>query len=290
MQRDVGPSAAAIKSGYIAFLDILGYQSLLLNNPLQRCVDLIRGTLVTAPQKSQSGILEAIQVKDIEIDTVQWLLLSDSVLVWQERPPGEEKDLERNRWFAFLNYLAVLCRLMFNAGLPARAAVGYGEFFIEDTCFAGHPIVEAYQVCNAQDWSGCILADSAKKYHEDLLRGADEYSALGFELLVIPYEIPFKDSDRNLGMALNWVHLPLSMVKRIGIDYHQFVLESFRAHSKSVPPSVKPKAENTELFCRHVLLNVPVDAWIEDQKGGAKAAKLIVEAAASAAKERGEAT
>jgi hypothetical protein len=80
------------------------------------------------------------------------------------------------------------------------------------------------------------------------------------------------------------------MVKRIGIDYHQFVLESFRAHSKSVPPSVKPKAENTELFCRHVLLNVPVDAWIEDQKGGAKAAKLIVEAAASAAKERGEAT
>ncbi|MHA2032708.1 MAG: hypothetical protein ACW99Q_25340, partial [Candidatus Kariarchaeaceae archaeon] len=175
------------KTGLIGFFDILGYQQMLLNNEVERTSHLIVDVIANIPPEVVKNLLgdhslieeEGLKTRqyldkfwtDIITEEIGWLLFSDSILVSLPLDLSEDRFFYGVRFFAFLHVCAFLTRQMFDKGLPLRGALSYGDFFIQDTYFAGQPIIESYQASESLELSGCVLTKS----FENILNELENY-------------------------------------------------------------------------------------------------------------------
>ena len=266
--------------GLIAFFDILGYKQIILNNDIHETAVLISDTLIHIPDNvihnlcrdnspTGDGSFETTQRILHEwaqiLDEVEWLIFSDSILISLSLPPEMPPFHKLLRWVVFLQMCAVLLRRMFDAGFPLRGAISYGEFFVQQRCFAGKPIVAAYNVSSNVELSGCVLTEPAAELHDALHaftveRGYDNYRLM-LEQLSVEYLVPMKHEETETMRMLNWVHLPISPIPRIAMEARRYVLTSFLTHNKYVTPEIYPKSNNTEMFIRYLKTNLPIHPW-----------------------------
>jgi hypothetical protein len=270
------------KTGLVGFFDILGYQQMLLANDVSSTAQIVVDVLSEVPDNVVASLLGdpgleraedlaswpefARYFQGLVREETDWLLFSDSILV--SLPLRMDRDIIH--WatsvVGFVEVCAVLLRQMFDVGLPLRGGVSFGEFFIQDTYFAGQPIIDAYRHSESLDLSGCVLAPSVERMYTQMKQHAAD---AGFEesvrdmldQLCVSYLVPKKGDRVETRLMVNWVNLPMRSFDGLPSDLREYVYSSFVAHNKDVAPAVRPKIDNTEAFVRKIVRNVEPRPW-----------------------------
>ncbi len=124
---------------------------------------------------------------------------------------------------------------LFWEGLPVRGALASGEYFVQSrpgsVCFAGKPIVEAYELSSALGLAACAVGSSAQHLFS---------TDLGF----LEYSVPMKGQSKRNTVLLNhyamaWGERELS---------RSVVVDRFSAYKKLIGVDVVPKIDETLKF------------------------------------------
>lgn len=218
--------------GLVAFFDILGYKQIIANNEIQEAASIVRRVLkqVTDSQKA-ADVVE----KDFKFSpATNYLAFSDSILVYTNY--SEDETHWKIQAGLFAAGCAGLCVGLFEEGLPVRGAIAKGEFFIEQTCFAGKAIVEAYEFANTLELSGCVIVPTAES---EFAGSSDPLHTL------FPYLVPLKGNQKQNLLTLN---LCFGLLVKDSDDSRQFTITQFSRHNKNIGPEVVGKLNNTVHF------------------------------------------
>jgi hypothetical protein len=240
-----------ISTGWVGFFDILGYANLLQRNEPELIADEVVPLLTGTEHQVRKGVgifFDAVTYSQLEaedfakfVTDLKWLLFSDTILI--AMPADESTDGQSIlRWLTFFIACNMLQVKLFRAGLPLRGAIDFGRFFIRDTCFAGRPIINAYELCNMLELAACVLTPKASDQlhgHEPLLGGH------GLNALVLEYLVPTKDGERHSFVTRASVH-------EKNIDIRQQVMKAFWGHGKDISIDAQKKATNTEQWLRYL--------------------------------------
>lgn len=261
--------------GFIGFFDILGYSQIMLHNNIHKTSQFVSDTLMNIPKDligrlrdiysdSTSDMLEGRPYDSTEwqrmLDKIQWIIFSDSILISMPMSPGLDTLSQANLYLAFSKVCATLLNQTFLAGFPLRGGISIGEFFIEDRCFAGRPIINAYRMAQELEMSGAVLDENADTFVSDLRRTlvqnqyADALARL--DQTTILYLPPTKLEEGDRARAINWVNLDQIGFEPFRENVRDVTLRAFLMHNKIAVPAVQGKINNTEMFIRHVLTNL----------------------------------
>ena len=146
-------------SGFFALFDILGFKEILNNNDLEYLENIIANLLDTLDSKAVTiGGQDPNQ--ELSLGKTGSIVFSDTIILYEDA---------RQMMDGTIPYLgpsiipksSILLRLAFEAGIPLRGAISYGDYLISKNYFLGKPIVEAYLAEQNCNWSGAILCESA---------------------------------------------------------------------------------------------------------------------------------
>jgi hypothetical protein len=239
-------------TGLLAFFDVLGYQSFILHSSIQQSAKIIHEVVLPMPSLARKAILEKQMrfdrkhAEEMEKCMGKPVIISDSI-VWDFSFNPSLRGGIQVQWVLFIGACCYLQRLMFDHGLPLRGAISYGEYYIEKGCFAGKPVVEAYDIGSKLDLVGCGLTLQAER---ELPRGpVGEVDA--FAGLVINYPAPLKGSKPQNMKLLNWAFPGGTLLEPFGEDIRSRIIETFSRHGKQISSEVYDKVNNTEALLKH---------------------------------------
>jgi len=235
-----------VKTGFVGFFDILGYKSFMKNNDLPTVATLIHETLLTLPQKTKEKIKARDwrfrELEEENLNPIETLVISDS-FVFLLPVSDLTPNVKLTRTLTFVHYAETFVREMFHSGLPVRGAIDYGEFFAEDHCFAGKPIMHCHQLAEELELSGGVVSSAATCKITELLGLLD--TRVPRDDLGLMYLVPKKgECSERLFLLDWWDH------EKNHSDIRQAVFEAFQGHRKDIRENVYPKLENTELSIR----------------------------------------
>lgn len=262
-------------TGFVGFFDILGYTQIMLNNNIHKTAQFVSDTLMNIPREminslrspSSGSMLPEVMSQEGDqeswsqiLDRVGWIIFSDSILLSLSFDPGLMEHEIVKHYLVFSTVCASLMNRCFLAGFPLRGAVSVGEFFVEDRCFAGRPIINAYYATQQLEFAGCVLDEEANNFisdvRKDLVRNGDHAFLNRLDQTTILYLVPAKENSEVRHRTINWVSLDTPGFTAIDGDVRDLTTRAFLMHNKIGVPSVQGKINNTEMFIRHVLTNL----------------------------------
>lgn len=249
--------------GIVGFFDILGYQSFLDNNDPAVATNMVLTTFRSVGDRVQEYLVSEIPALESYrpiIESVKWLIFSDTVLITSSPLSGENVEDETRRWLYFILCCCVLQRDLFEFGLPLRGVIAVGDFQVHDTCFAGRPIVDCYRNAKQIELAATVFTKDAAIALDDLQQrlGKDHFGKHINEL-TMEYLVPLKKGAELRMVALNLFGYGSPGGKKPSADITQMVVESFSAHRKDISSEAIIKMRNTELFIRHLKAKYPAD-------------------------------
>lgn len=262
-------------TGFVGYFDILGYTQIMLNNNIHKTAQFVSDTLMNIPRDMIASLRSPyLAVRPLEVapesserddwsqilDKVSWIIFSDSILISLPFDPAlPEHDLVQH-YLAFSIVCASLMNRCFTAGFPLRGAIAVGEFFIEDRCFAGRPIINAYYTTQQLEFAGCVLDEGANslisEWRKHLVKKGERNLLDKLDQTTILYLVPLKENVDERHRTINWVMLDTPGFLPIAGDIRELTTRAFLMHNKIAVPSVQWKINNTEMFIRHVLTNL----------------------------------
>lgn len=244
------------KEGLVGIFDILGYQNIIDNNQINDVAELISNTLLNLPQKTADRLHEFFEGHIIgdyyssAIKDAQWRIFSDTILLSY---PFTHKDQMRSTtldYLLFLDHVSHLLRYAFDAGLPLRGAIDYGDFYIKENCFAGKAIINSYRLSQELEISGCAMTESLQRRYFAHIESDKDWEKVKF-LFCRPYLVPIKENTTRRLCLIDWLS-PFAHLE-IHRDLRQYVAEKFYAHNKDITREALAKMENTEMTLRYFL-------------------------------------
>ena len=243
-----------VQNGVILYFDILGYQNLLSNNEpeniAETVIDRITSLNALVTEEVKKEFTNPAINKNIEVilATNHWLIFSDTVLLTNAFPDSESDLTRILRWFSILSMCQRIQSHMFVNGLPCRGVIHFGKFMVKDPCFAGRPIVEAYQLANTLELAATVMTEGAEQIFNQArsatLKGEKGSKVLDFFLE--RYLVPLKDGKEKHFLTLNY----FPQANLTGKDIRQEVFAAFWQHRKDIPTGAQSKVENTEKHLR----------------------------------------
>ncbi|HLV46678.1 MAG TPA: hypothetical protein VKY32_06515 [Flavobacterium sp.] len=200
---------------YVAFLDILGFKDLVLNNEHGRLialyeivfadtvdVALANGKIII--KKEENKLLYTPDRSKILVNSI---IVSDSVILWTD-------DCSVKSLIDILISTKYLLNHSFVMGFPLRGAMSKGEFsaFTRNnmSCknnsintYLGRALVEAYQLESQQNWSGFIIEE--KDLVPEEVVDFNLLQCLINNNLICNYPIPFKEKMEGNYFSINWL-------------------------------------------------------------------------------------
>lgn len=245
-----------IQTGAVALFDILGFRGFLKENKASVIAEQVLSLISDIPnameQQAQFMAPDCQPFKELLAD-LKWLVFSDTILSYINLPPAVSREAQFTRLFWFLSSCLNLNRQMFEIGLPLRGAIDTGSFMIKGACFAGEPIVNAYDLGRDIDAAVSILSDDAynKLFSYSDTKGFKN-AAPFFPSMLIDYPVPTKSGRNVTSHVLNLFSIRIKGVSGfVDQDIKQYVLHSFWSHNKPLPEDAKRKADNTEMIFRY---------------------------------------
>jgi hypothetical protein len=190
-----------ISKGLVTWLDILGFKEILKAQSAfdattklklwRKAWDALNSI---PPMQDKHGLtlhqLEKLGHRDSWFKTTAF---SDSMVISLDMssPLIQSED----RWKLIRSYLlknALTVRLMFEAGLPVRGCISYGEFVHADRGFAGKPFVEAEQLSSRLELSACVFSDEAIEIVKQAFKGLYASPSLESNRRWFPFDCPVK--------------------------------------------------------------------------------------------------
>ena len=266
-------------TGFVGYFDILGYTQIMLNNNIHKTAQFVSDTLINIPQDMLDSLRLPYQdIRPLEVapesserdewsqilDRVSWIIFSDSILISLPFDPSLPEPGLVWHYLAFSTVCASLMNRCFTAGFPLRGAISVGEFFIEDRCFAGRPIINAYYATQQLEFAGCVLDEAANslisEWRKHLVKKGERNLLDKLDQTTILYMVPLKENLDERLRTINWVLLDTPGFSPIAGDIREVTTRSFLMHNKIAVPAVQGKINNTEMFIRHVLTNLRREA------------------------------
>lgn len=170
-------SCMSIIKSYVAYFDVLGFTEVVKNHRTSELNQIVR--------KLFDGFNDAIdqsrtiQNVKIDISNIKFHLLSDSFVIWTEDVTHNDGNTVSGKsYIVFRNLLYAIIEILKYGllnGFPLRGALSYGDIvlhkrkalnaqtklFLLDDSFYGRAYMEAYSLEAIQEWSGCIVSQSA---------------------------------------------------------------------------------------------------------------------------------
>ncbi len=192
----------AITNRTVAVCDILGFTKLVQSKPLNDVVNIILGEFrkilyrITQHKEPPQNISSLRELKEQSRIGIGWF--SDTVLFYSLEDSEEDcrTVIESTAWLIFFT--------MLNPPLRVRAAVSYGEVFVDESngLFIGTPLIEAYKLQELQNWSGGALAPSVIKRIPK-----DYFGAKVYDWYFTDYPVPLKRNNppfNDIRWAIDW--------------------------------------------------------------------------------------
>ena len=191
-------------------------------------------------------------------DCAKWAVFADTVVLALPTQ-AESVFTDRQRIGAYLRLARSLFLHFMFKGLPVRAAIAGGAFYICDhpPLFAGKPLVDAHKWAESQQWAGCILTPTAANVFCKLVvefdpdAQSDSDNRKCFASYVVKYLrdfiLPDSVTKDETILCLNWP-------KRLGAFQTEaalqaFIKSQFQGHNKCVTcEKVRLKIRNTIEF------------------------------------------
>lgn len=238
-------------SGFVGFLDILGYQNIIENNEIEKVSRIISDILIKMPDIVRNEMTKPFSAEyqgsiHSVIDEIQFRLISDSLILAIKIDESHTRDPVRTnlRSVLFLDYVTILSRILFESGLPVRGVVDFGDFFLLDHCFAGIPLINCYKLSTKLQLSGVILTHNAREKFSFFFQDEQTlYKYYGDDYLIQLHE----NREEKFFLIDYWGRLPRT-------DIRQYVFAAFHDHNKDVSQAVFHKIVNTEFAIRHMLM------------------------------------
>lgn len=247
--------------GIVAFFDILGYRNLILNNKIEKTASIVLGIIDNLPSFVKSHVLWAIpkasaqEIANNILNQISWKIFSDTIFSCLPFEKGGIKTLDIMKWGIFLASCLSLQRTAFDEGLPLRGAISTGYYFLKGGCFVGKPVIDAYDLCQEQDWAGGVLTENTgKEFRHIFEKTQSKKAAYNVDKFLSPYPVPMKNGRNVNLLCLRWggarslVSVP-PLIDYKGIEgLEEYVTSKFEAHSKGLPENVLSKLDNTKCF------------------------------------------
>ncbi len=261
-QKNQLKSLCTIMNKFIAYIDILGFKELVLNNDhetlIKKFQNLFSISIELSLSQGKYNIIEnsgkELAVPDLNHALVNSINISDSVILWTDDDSMQ----------SFIN-LIVTVRNVINhctlAGFPMRGAIVRGEMTflkrqmgiktdVTQQALIGKGIVDAYIQESKQEWAGCTVDATAikayiKQYEEmkNKVKYLPSIEYLVEKKLICKYKVPYKTGIIKDEYVLEWpaVNRTLPDEKRIR--------DAFSMHNKNTNDlSVELKILNTLRF------------------------------------------
>jgi hypothetical protein len=250
---------------YIAFLDILGFKEIILNNPHEKVVELFENFRIYVQRSIAKGETKednlGRMVSDVSDSTINSNIISDSLIFWTN-------DNKASGLFELIECLQLFTTFCHN--LPKiflRGGITYGDFFYDysgiikgkDGALMVHPImvgralVEVFQLEKQLEIAGSIISNEAIEE----ARANDEeffdkkWRELSEEKKIVKYNMPTKREAINV-WTINWVNA----VTHPTLDE---LIKGFSNFNKRTDhPDIQAKIMNTIGYYQYIKQNVYV--------------------------------
>jgi len=224
---------------FVCFLDVLGFKDLIENNDhvtLDRIFDSkIMGFV---------NILAGQEMNRSEKDTINFLSVSDSIILWSN-------NTSDNSLFRIINHTKSILISCLQHGVPLRGAISRGPLSVKkqngQTIIIGKALTKAYSTESKQNWSGCII-------DRDCLAENSRREYLFKKRFIYEYQVPYKSGRVTDEIVIDWVSSSLNNQELYDNDItEEFIRDSFGRHNKKTNDwSIKTKVDNTVEFYRKV--------------------------------------
>ena len=258
------------QEGIIGYFDILGYAKFMENNDVNIVAAKVVETLTNLKEQIpetiynyfKSGKINDTSLRMIKelAEGINWLIFSDTILLTSNYSVDEGKKLEEKQfvklmqWAIFICTSSFLMRHMFEFGLPMRGVITRGKFIMKESCYAGKPLIDAYNLTNILDLSICVITDNAYEEIENLVRFIKKIDIVLSRILQHAFEyylVPKKnDNPPEKLFTLNFFYYlgVWRFYNFIKTDVKQMILEAFAKHNKSISEREQKKVTNTEKY------------------------------------------
>lgn len=199
----------------IAFLDVLGFSNLLTSHPLSE-VHIKYSSFIDQAKTKTFFKTEGDNSGRTNFAFAQFL--SDS-LVLVSNPIDDVYHVN-----SFIAAVHFLLEIGFMNNLPLRGAIGRGNFLVDDerNIFLSERFPELVKLEANQEWTGCVIADSAESIVlESIFGKCTRNDFLEHQLRNNPvhlYEIPTKKIPLKL-LAINFLFFLTEAQIKSGINY-----------------------------------------------------------------------
>ena len=258
------------QEGIIGYFDILGYAKFMENNDVNIVAAKVVETLTNRKEQVPETIYNHFKSMGIDDETlnmikghakrINWLIFSDTILLTTNYSVDEGKKLEEKQfvklmqWAIFICNSSFLMRHMFEFGLPMRGVITRGKFIMKESCYAGKPLIDAYNLTNILDLSICVITKNAYEEIENLVQFIKKIDVVLSRILQHAFEyylVPKKnDNPPEKLFTLNFFcYLGVwEFYKFFKTNVKQMILDAFSKHNKSISEREQKKVTNTEKY------------------------------------------
>ena len=234
-----------IQTGIVGIFDILGYSSFLENNDVETTAKHVLSKMLSIKKETIKQYKFPIKVP-VYFDRFGCNVFSDTILITDAYEDDADETEKLATWFLFFSFSTKLWRWMFSEGLPLRGSITFGRFIVEENCFAGKSIVDAFKDSHNLKLAACVIHPDAVK-ELDRLIAVSKNDPLKRDLgkQLVDYPAPQKDQEDTDRRSMLRTALDIT-----DEDIRQQVLNSFWKHNKDIPAEAQDKVDNTEQFLR----------------------------------------
>lgn len=234
---------------FVAFLDILGFKSLVAYNSHKDLVKIYEELIAKTVSDIQriEAEVEAHAKEELgghyEPVGLRLINVSDSIILWTQ-------NCRRDSLYNIILTVRNLVALSFKLGIPLRGVIGIGNLSaIEqggNISLVGQGLVNAYITEANYNWSGVVIDEGAFSYLESInsvvMQNTRPLTYNSWSEEMVEYDVPTKSGSLNC-YVVNWCNL---------IHFEeQEIVDSFSKHKKrereeeKLRVSTETKIQNT---------------------------------------------
>ena len=238
---------------FVAFLDILGFKSLVTYNSHEDLVKIYEeliAKVVTDIQNIEKEVEASIRKKldeHYEPVGIRLINISDSIIIWTQ-------NCREGSLYSIIMTVRSLLALSFKLGIPLRGVISMGDLSAiekgESISLVGSGLVNAYLHEASYNWAGVVIDEGIFNYLESFYRvvlghtNPRNYGTWSNEMT--KYNVPTKSGHKN-HFVVNWCNL---------IPFEeQEIVNAFARHKKRERESDELRESN------EIKIKNTVDFW-----------------------------
>lgn len=187
----------------VAFIDILGFKSLIENNLLLDLAAAYEDVISQInkvnknPDDPKRELLFPDHPRDLPF--CKLYIFSDSLIIISNGPT--QNDTHKTLIFAWRAFQQLLAHQL----IP-RGGVSHGEIYVNESrnIFLGKGLTTAYELEQNQEWVGAAISDQIWKSFPDLEKNISRIKGSFYDKLFMRYDVPLKNGKNIPLRTLNW--------------------------------------------------------------------------------------